>query len=215
MNWESFYLTCFGVGLVFSVLAFVSGLGHLHLGGHFPIGHGVSLGHIHGGHGFGHGVLGKGALGKGGSTQGVSLWNGFTVTAFLCWFGGAGYLLTRYGGFLTSVVLLLATGLGIVGGALVFLFMARVIAPHEHALTAEETAMPGVVARVSAAIRPEGVGEIVFPQLGSLRSAPARADLGSRIEKDEEVYVLRYENGIAYVRRWEDLPITDLEQKQM
>lgn len=210
MNWESFYLTCFGIGLVFSVLAFVSGLGHLHLGGHFPIGHGVSLGHIHGGH-----VLGKGALGRGGSGQGVSLWNGFTVTAFLCWFGGAGYLLTKYGGFLTSIVLLLATLIGLVGGALIFLFMARVIAPHEHVLTAEETAMPGVVGRVSAAIRPEGVGEIVFSQQGAWRSAPARADMGSGIEKNEEVYVLRYENGIAYVRRWEDLPITDLEQKQM
>ncbi len=215
MNWESFYLTCFGVGLVFSVLAFVSGLGHLHLGGHFPIGHGISLGHMHTGHSVGHGVFGKGALGKGTSGQGISVWNGFTVTAFLCWFGGAGYLLTKYGGFVTSVVLLLATGIGIAGGALIFLFMARVIAPHEHALTEDETAMPGVVARVSAAIRPEGVGEIVFPQLGALCSAPARVEGGGGIEKNEEVFVLRYENGIAYVRRWEDLPITDLEQKQM
>jgi membrane-bound ClpP family serine protease len=190
------------------VLAFVGGFGHLHLGGHFPSGHGFSLGHIHGGH-----VVGRGVSGPSG--QGVSVWNGFTITAFLCWFGGAGYLLTRYGGFLTSVVFFLATLLGAIGGGLIFLFMAKVVAPHEHPLTAEETAMPGVVARVSAAIRPEGVGEIIYTQLGALCSAPARSDMGSGIAKDEEVYVLRYENGIAFVRRWEDLPITDVEQKQM
>lgn len=205
MTWEGFYLICFGVGLVFSILAFLTGLGHLHLGGHIPIHHGFSIGHITGGHGV-HG---------GGVGQSVSLWNGFTLTAFLCWFGGAGYLLTRYGSFLVSVVLVLATLSGLVGGALIFLFMAKVIAPHEHELTEEETAMPGVVGRVSAAIRPQGIGEIVFIQLGALCSAPARAEDGSAIEKDEEVYVLRYERGIAYVRRWEDLPITDTEQKTL
>ena len=204
MTWESFYLLCFGVGLVFSILSFVTGLGHLHIGGHLPIGHGLLLGHMHGGH-IGHtGTSGHGA---------ASLLNGFTITAFLCWFGGAGYLLSRYGSFLVSVALLLATLSGVVGGGLVFIFLVRVVAPHEHELTAEETAMPGVVARVSAAIRSEGVGEIAFSQLGALRSAPARADLGGAIEKDEEVYVVRYESGIAYVRRWEDLPTTDSELK--
>jgi membrane protein implicated in regulation of membrane protease activity len=197
MTWEGFYLVCFGVGLVLSILAFASGLGHLHIGGHFSMHHGGVLGHVHGGS----------------SGQSVSIWNGFTITAFLCWFGGAGYLLTRFGSFFVSVVLILATLSGLIGGAVIFLFMAKVIAPHEHELTEEETAMPGVVGRVSAAIRPQGVGEIVFTQLGALCSAPARADDGSTIAKDEEVYVLRYEGGIAYVRRWEDLPITDMEQK--
>lgn len=203
MTWEGFYLVCFGVGLVFSILAFVTGLGHLHLGVHVPMHHGLSIGHVHGGQ----------TLRAGGSGEAASLWNGFTLTAFLCWFGGAGYLLTRHGNFLVSVVLVLATLSGFIGGALVFFFMAKVLAPHEHELTEEETAMPGVVGRVSAAIRPQGVGEIVFTQLGALCSAPARAEDGSAIGKDEEVYVLRYEGGIAYVRRWEDLPITDLEQK--
>jgi membrane protein implicated in regulation of membrane protease activity len=198
MTWEGFYLLCFGVGLAFSVLAFVSGLGHLHIGGHFPTGHVFPLGNIHGGHVVSNGISG----------QSISFWNGFTIAAFLCWFGGVGYLLTKFGSLLLSVVLLLSTLSGVIGGLLIFLFMVKVMAPHEHELTAEETAMPGVVARVSAAIRTEGVGEIVFSQLGALCSSPARAEDGERIEKDEEVYVLRYEGGIAYVRRWEDLPIT-------
>jgi hypothetical protein len=32
-----------------------------------------------------------------------------------------------------------------------------------------------------------------------------RAEEGEAIGKGEEVYVIRYEKGIAYVKRWEDL----------
>ena len=41
--------------------------------------------------------------------------------------------------------------------------------------------------------------------LNSLRAVPARADLGEAISQGEEVFVVRYEHGIAYVRRWQDL----------
>jgi hypothetical protein len=59
---------------------------------------------------------------------------------------------------------------------------------------------------VSAPIRAGGTGEVLYEQLGARRSVPARADLGEPIQKGEEVFVVRYEQGIAYVRRWEDLP---------
>ena len=36
------------------------------------------------------------------------------------------------------------------------------------------------------------------------RSAPARSEDGIAIPKEEEVFVVRYEKGVAYVRRWED-----------
>jgi len=75
MNWESFYLICFGVGLLLSVLSFAGGFGHLHLG-HLPLGHHAHAGHAHG--------------------NGISPFNMLTTMAFLCWFGGAGYLLTHY-----------------------------------------------------------------------------------------------------------------------
>ena len=45
---ENWYLVCFGVGLVLSVLAFVGGFGHLHFG-HLHLGH-FHLGHAHAGH---------------------------------------------------------------------------------------------------------------------------------------------------------------------
>ena len=45
---------------------------------------------------------------------------------------------------------------------------------------------------------------MVYEQLGALRSAAARSEDGEPIQKQEEVFVVRYERGIAYVRRWED-----------
>jgi membrane-bound ClpP family serine protease len=124
---------------------------------------------------------------------------------FLCWFGAAGYLLTRYGSFVATVVVVLAAICGLIGGAIIFLFLTRVLMPHEHELTADETDVVGAVGRVSSAIRPAGTGEIVYEQLGALRSAPARSEDGEPIQKQEEVFVVRYEKGIAYVRRWAEV----------
>ena len=124
---------------------------------------------------------------------------------FLCWFGAAGYLLTRYGSFVAGVVVVLAALCGLAGGAIVFLFLVKVMLPHERELTADETDVVGVVGRVSSAIRAGRTGEIVYEQLGARRSAAARAEDGEPFEKNEEVFVVRYEKGIAYVRRWEEL----------
>jgi membrane-bound ClpP family serine protease len=151
-----------------------------------------------------------------GTSQGgaaVPWWNAFSIMVFICWFGAGGYLLTRYGAFVTGVVLVLALVCGVAGGGIVFLFLTRVLLPHERELTADETAVIGVVGRVSAPIRPTETGEIVYEQLGARRSAPARSQDGVPIQKQEEVFVVRYEKGIAYVRRWEDLPEIGAEQK--
>jgi hypothetical protein len=94
---------------------------------------------------------------------------------------------------------------GVAGGAIVFAFLTRVLLPHERELTADETEVVGAVGRISAAIQPGGTGEILYTQLGALRSAPARSEDGSPIPKQEEVFVVRYEKGIAYVRRWESV----------
>jgi hypothetical protein len=166
-----------------------------HIPTHVHIPHGVP----HAGH-VPHGAATSGA----GST--VPWWNAFSIMVFLCWFGAAGYLLTRYGSFVAGVVMLLAAICGVAGGAIVFLFLTRVMLPHERELTAEETEVAGVVGRVSAPIRAGGIGEIVYEQLGARKAAPARSEDGIPIQKQEEVFVVRYEKGIAWVRRWEDLP---------
>jgi len=194
MNWEMFYLICFVAGLMLSVVALLGGMGHLHLGGH------VHVPHVpHSVAGAAHGV----AHAASGSAR-VPWWNGFSAMIFLCWFGAAGYLLTRYGGFVAGVTLALAGVAGVAGGAIVFAFLTRVLLPHEKELTAEETDVVGAVGTVSAPIFAGGTGEILYQQLGAMRSAPARSEDGRPISKQEEVFVVRYEHGIAYVRRWEE-----------
>jgi hypothetical protein len=206
MTWESFYLVCFLLGLLLSALSLLGGMGHIGGNFHAP--------HVPHPHAFGHATHLPHA-GMGGSVpQGpatVPWWNAFSLMVFLCWFGAAGYLLTRYGGFIAGVVVVLAGICGLAGGAIVFFFLAKVLLPHERELTADETAIIGAVGRVSAAIRPAGTGEIVYEQMGARCSTPARSDDGAAIPRQEEVFVVRYEKGVAYVRRWEEMP-EDTEQ---
>jgi membrane protein implicated in regulation of membrane protease activity len=191
---ENWYLVCFGVGLVLSVFTFFGGFGHLQIG-HFHGGH-FHLAHTHAGHLHTH---------AGGHDTGLSPLNGFTFMAFLCWFGGTGYLLCRFSPLWTVGVFAVAVLSGLAGAAIIFWFLARVLLPRERVLTTEDTEMTGVLARVSSPIREGGTGEIAYSQGGARRAAAARSDAGPAIARDVEVVVLRYERGIAYVRPWSEL----------
>ena len=213
MNWETFYLVCFLAGLMLSFVSLLGGMGHFGGHAHLPhvhLPHAGHVPHVHVPHGAGavHTVSGNGASAGVQSGPEVPWWNAFSIMIFLCWFGAAGYLLTKYGSFVAGVVVVLAALCGIAGGAIIFMFLTKVLMPHERELTAFETDVVGVVGRVSAPIRSGGTGEVVYQQLGATRSAIARSEDGEALAKDEEVYVIRYEKGIAYVKRWEDLPET-------
>ena len=201
MNWETFYLVCFLAGLFLSVLSLLGGMGHF--GGHVHMPHAAHIPHgmPHAGH------LPQGAHGATTAQGGANVpwWNAFSIMVFRCWFGAAGYLLTRWGSFVTLVVLVLAVICGLAGGAIVFFFLTKVLLPHERELTADETAVVGVVGRLSASIRGGGTGEMVYEQMGARRSAPARSEDGMPMDKQVEVFVVRYDKGIAYVRRWDDV----------
>ncbi|MGB6158977.1 MAG: hypothetical protein WBH45_11885, partial [Acidobacteriaceae bacterium] len=129
----------------------------------------------------------------------------FTLAAFLCWFGGCGYLLARSGDFGMFVVLALAMITGLAGGAILFWFLVRVLLPHEHELTAADTDILGILGVITGPIREQGTGEIQFSQNGARRFAPARSDAGVALARGTEVVVMRYEQGIAYVSRWDEL----------
>ena len=197
LNAEEWYLVCFGVGMVLSVAAFAGGFGHLHLG-HFHLGH-SHVGHAHVGHAHLHAP--HGAPGN----AGMSPLNGFTLVAFLAWFGGAGYLLHHYSAMWSALVFALAVVSGVMGASIIFWFLVKVLMPRERALSAEDTEMTGLLARVSSPIREGGIGEIAYTQCGARRAAAARSDAGAAIERDAEVVVLRYERGVAYVRTMSDL----------
>jgi hypothetical protein len=198
---ESWYLVCFGLGLVLSILTFFGGFGHLHIG-HFHGGH-FHLGHAHASHAH--------APATRAHDTGLSPINGFTLMGFLCWFGGTGYLLCRFSPFWGVGIFGVSVISGLAGAAIIFWFLARVLLPSERVLTADETEMTGVLARVSSTIREGGTGEIAYSQGGARRAAAARSDAGVAIARDVEVVVLRYERGVAYVRPWSELegpPVT-------
>ena len=191
MTMDTFYLVCFGVGLVLSVVSVLGGFAHLHLG-HLHIGHSALAHHGTGAHGS--------------ASRGISAVNGFTFTAFLCWFGGAGYLLHRYSMFVAPLVLLVSIVSGVFGAALLWAILFKVLIPRERVLSSEDTEMTGILAKVSDSIRSNGgIGEILFVQTGARRCSAARSDDGRTIERGTEVVVIRYERGIAYVRPWAEL----------
>lgn len=197
MHAQDWYLVCFGIGFVLALLTFFSGFGHL------------QFGHVHGGHfHFGHGHAGHlhaHTHTASGHNNSLSPLNGFTLMAFLCWFGGTGYLFHRFTSVLGLGVFAIAVASGLAGAAIIFWFLVRVLLPREQELTAEDTEITGVLARVSSSIREGGTGEIAYSQGGARRAAAARSDAGPPIPRDTEVVVLRYERGIAYVRPWSEL----------
>jgi hypothetical protein len=183
---NTFYLVCFVLGLVLSVLAAFSGLGRLHFGH-------IRLGHAH-------------VKAHAGHSGQMSALNGFTLPAFLCWFGGAGYLLWNYSPFVSAAVLIMAVAAGLLGGGLLYVALFKILLPRERVMLPEDTRMDGVVARVSDAIRADGgTGEILFTQMDARRSAAARSESGAPIPRGTEVVVLRYVKGIAYVAPLEGL----------
>ena len=189
MTWADFYLICFLVGLALSVLSAITGSSHIHV--HVPHLH---VPHVHVPHVHGPGL----------ADEGVPWLNFGTLTAFLAWFGGTGYLLERFYGVWFLVALGIASLSGLGGAAIVFWFLAK-LAGDEKPLDTADYDMVGVLGKLSIPIREGGTGEIIFSQEGVRRVCGARSEDGKAIAKGSEVVVQRYEKGIAYVRRWEDL----------
>jgi membrane protein implicated in regulation of membrane protease activity len=197
MTWSDFYLFCFLVGFAFSVLTFVAGAVHIHLPFrvHLP---------AHGGaHGTGgHGVAAKGAGVRAGSY--VSWFNASTAMAFLAWFGGAGYILTRTSHLVALVCLALAALAGLLAGLIVYRFMLKLIRACDSQMLDADYRIEGCVGTLSMPIREKGTGEVIFSLGGVRRCAGARNEAGELVEKGAEVVIERYEKGIAYVKRWDE-----------
>ncbi len=102
-------------------------------------------------------------------------------------------------------VLVLATLVGLVGAGIIFLFVAKVLMAHDYSLDPLDYEMVGVLGKVISSVRPNGTGEMIFEQDGGRKACAARSEGGEKLMKGEEVVITRYEGGIAYVRRWEDL----------
>src|SRR6266498_1098023 len=203
MTWAEFYLVCFVVGFFLSVLMFLAGGLNLHLP-HF---------HVHLPGISGHAGAGHAAGGAHGAAHGahVSPINPITITAFLAWFGGTGYLLTRHSTLWFVTALVIALFAGTSGAAIIYLFLAKVLSSEDEALDPADFEMVGVLGKLSIRIREGGTGELIYSQAGTRRVCGARTEDGSAMLKGTEVVVTRYDKGIAYVRRWSEISGEDAE----
>jgi hypothetical protein len=223
MTWADFYLICFAVGFAFSLISFLGGgsrwrlhLPHLpHGGAHVPMG-GHAGAHVPVAGGHGPVASGSGAAGvvKGSARvttdSSLSPFNFVTFTAFLAWFGGTGYLLTRYSSVWFAMGLGIAIASGLAGGGIIFLFLSKVLTSEDENMDPADYEMVGVLGRTSISIREGGTGEIIYSQAGTRRTCGARSEDGSAIAKGVEVVVTRYERGIAYVRLWTEMSGEDV-----
>jgi membrane protein implicated in regulation of membrane protease activity len=205
MNWSDYYLLCFLVGFSLSVLSFVAGAVHIHLPFriHLPFHVGHHAGGLPtGGHGLGHGGgLKSGAMKSGGH---VSWFNASTLLAFLAWFGGVGYILTKHSHFVAVAILGFSSLAGLFAGLLVFQFMARLVKATSAPMLDWDYRVEGTVGTVSMSIRERGTGEVIFEQDGGRKSIGARSEDGMSLGKGTEVVIVRCDDGIAYVKRWEE-----------
>src|SRR5438067_12608015 len=147
MTWTSLYLVCFLLGFSLSAISWLLGALHLHV--HLPHAlhrgaphaHGHSV-HAHAGH---HGARGHAAAAP-------SPWNFASLTAFLAWFGGAGYLLTRYASVWPPIALLVAITVGAAGASIVFWFMAKVLWSPRENLDPDDYEVVGLLGVVTSPI---------------------------------------------------------------
>ena len=193
MTWTDFYLLCFIVGFTLSVLSFLGGAAHVHLPfkWHLPF------------HGWHHasGLAGRGMPHVRG---GLSWFNAMTIMVFLAWFGGIGYILSTHSRLVAIAALLIAASAGVFAAGVVFKCMAKIVKVSDAHMLDWDYRIEGTIGTVSSPIRESGTGEMIFEQKGVRKSVGARSEDGKPLPNGTEVAITRYENGIAYVKKWED-----------
>ncbi|GCF08872.1 hypothetical protein [Dictyobacter arantiisoli] len=201
------FITCFLIGLLYLIVTALFGsIGHSHsLGGdHHGIAH-----HIHV-DGPGHHGTHAGAQHSGGSGRLhlplLAFLNPTSIVFFLIGFGFFGYAIHITTSFTIPIILALSCVSGIVVAFLLLMLFARIFGNSEAATVQDISDRTGLIGKVSITIQPDGIGEILYLSPGGMRkSIPARSIDGRRLEREQEVVVVNYQNGIADVDTWEHI----------
>jgi len=220
---EGVFVFCFVFGVAISLFSFALGaIGGGHGGGGDAHGlhdghgggHGEAGGHGEGGDG-GHGVGDAHGVGEGhaithgdhgvspkGHATEASPFNLTTITAFMAFFGGSGWVTYTSTGAGAAIALIVATVIGVAGGAVVFWFLVKVLMAGQKFMDPSESRIESTIAQVTIPMQGTSVGEIVFSRQGARRSEGARSATGVPIARGTEVVIVRYEGGLAYVEPW-------------
>src|SRR4051812_47436915 len=126
----NFFLFMFFFGLIFTLASLL--LGVVHAGDadvHLPHAHTPHVaGHSHHGGGGVHTHAGHPEVHHG-ADEGPGILNMPTIMAFITWFGGVGFLLRQNLAFAGIIAIPLALVSGVIGGAIMFVLLARVLWP--------------------------------------------------------------------------------------
>jgi len=176
------YLICFLFGTVFTALSLLTGAAHLPL----PGGHGLHVGHAFHPHTPGH--------------EANPVFNLGSLLAFLVWFGGIGFLLHELSPLSIVLVLLLSLVAGFAGAIAIAFFLVKVLLPAQTVVDPAQYRLDGTAGTITAAVPAGQTGEISYSKAGTRRSDAARSIDGEPIAHGEEVVILTYKRGIAYVQ---------------
>lgn len=211
MSWPEIFLICFGVGTLWALVSLMLGGLHFGHGGHGHVGHHTAGSHAAAGH---HAGGGESASGSGHHLPGwlMSLLNPSCIAVFLAWFGGVGYLLSKYDGLLLWINLAIACAFGLVGAWILARFLGWLM-KHEQVMNPADYDMVGVLGRVSSTIRADGVGEVIYLHEGARRLLCAKSESGEAIPRGDEVIVTHFHKGIAYVRTWDAMTQPAMENR--
>lgn len=215
------FIFCFLLGFGFFLVASLMGHGHGHTGhihAHFSGIHHVSVdggghvtAHTPGAHSATHAPNAHANTSTGDQQTTAqsnfslaSYLNPTSIALFLLGFGFFGYLFHNLTPALASLSLLLAFIGGVVIAAVLLTILSRIFANVESSTEQDVVDRTGMLGKVSITIPEKGVGEIIYTSPGGMRkSIPARGLDGQHLERDEEVVVVNYQNGVAEVDTWE------------
>ena len=210
------FIACFLFGLLFLVAASLLGsIGH---GTHSIQGvHGSThAGHIHVGTGHNTHLAHMTQQGAKGSVARTSssannnfalptIANPMTIALFLLGFGFFGYVFHDTVGFMLPLTLVLALVSGVIVAGLLLAMLGRVFGDSEAETIQDVSDRTGILGKVSITIKENSIGEVLYVSPGGMRkSVPARSTDGRRIERDQEVVVVNYQNGFAEVDTWDN-----------
>ena len=211
------FIFCFLLGFGFFLVAGLMG-GHGHAHAHIHIGHAhVHVAGAHHGPTHASGAITNASGHHAGGQQGTQhaaqqthfalsgYLNPTTIGLFLLGFGLVGYFFHNLTNVAVSLSLLLAVVGGIVLAAILLFALNRLFANSEGSTELDVVDRTGMLGKVSITIPEKGLGEIIYTSpSGMHKSIPARGLSNQRLERDLEVVVVNYQNGVAEVDTWEN-----------
>jgi membrane protein implicated in regulation of membrane protease activity len=197
----TFFWVCFGVGVGYTVIAFLLGqFSHIGFGGDAEGIDGLDgvdgIDGVEGIEGGIEGIDGVDGASEGGF-GGVSPLKPSVIAAFITVFGAAGLLLT--GLIPLFAVLMTAAFIALTVAFVLYRFIIIPLHKAQNTSTVDMQHFVGMKARVTEKIIQGGYGQITYQVNGNTFTSPAKAEDGSVIERHSTVEIIYIQNNTYYV----------------